>query len=594
MRLGADKRTMWRVLPFRYSPAYKLSNESYDMTLHLNRKQLLPRSLLAVACVGGLALFSSKCFAATFRDSFSYSDGLITNEYAHWNPSDPNAKLNNDWEMSSGSFFAQRGTGWTGVPDSCESDPKSATCTNSNIFRLNTKRVFSGNTKVSFAIRYNKDIHNANCESTGTCWYGTHIWLRHVDQFNLYSASIQRADGMVIIKRKVPCGSDNSGTYFPLSSYTPNDWQVGTWKNYSATIANNTDGSVVIKLFDDDRSSTVPVATGVDKGGINPNWISSCTTPGHSTSGAYTPITQGGSVGLRGDYSNFNIGNFTVTTDDVAATEITSPLNGAIVSGSVKVVAKTSDSPVSRVDFYADGALIGTATAAPFATTWNTSNFLQGTHVLTTRAYDAAGTAGLASMPVSITTALVTTTPADTIAPIVALVSPLNNTTATGVVNVVANASDAVGVMKVEFYVNEVLKLSDASAPYSFAWDTAKIANGSYTVRAKAYDAAGNVGVSGAVTVKVANGIPTTSTGLNVSVKVTSEWETGSCTALTIRNVTASPIAWKTSVNVNGTVGSLWDSVATRTGNTLVLSGARWNAVLMPGATVAPGFCLQR
>jgi hypothetical protein len=141
--------------------------------------------------------------------------------------------------------------------------------------------------------------------------------LRYQNEFNLYYASIQRADGKVVIKRKVPCGSDNSGTYFELSSYVPHDWSVTNWKHYSATVATNTDGSVTIQLFDDDQSTTVPIVTGTDKGGTNPNWRSSCTTPGHYASSAYTPITQAGAVGIRGDFANFNFDQFVVSADSV-------------------------------------------------------------------------------------------------------------------------------------------------------------------------------------------------------------------------------------------------------------------------------------
>lgn len=318
----------------------------------VKQRRLLSACFVSVACT---VLQTTPAQAAVaFTDTFDYPTGLITNEYAHWNSGHADAKISNVWDMTSGSLFAQTGTGWSGIPDSCGPNATSSNCTDSNVFRLNTKATFAGNTKVSLAIRQNKDIHDPNCESSGICWHGAHIWLRYVNQYNLYYASIQRSDGKVVIKRKVPCGSDNSGTYFELSSYIPHDWAVGVWKHYSTTVANNADGSVTIKLYDDDQSTTVPVATGTDRGGNNPNWSSSCTTDGHYASQAYKPITQAGSVGVRADYANFNFDNFTVTTDGVPAAEITSPVNGATVAGIVKLVANVADSNyVSHVDFYA-------------------------------------------------------------------------------------------------------------------------------------------------------------------------------------------------------------------------------------------------
>jgi C1A family cysteine protease len=92
----------------------------------------------------------------------------------------------------------------------------------------------------------------------------------------------------------------------------------------------------------------------------------------------------------------------------------------------------------------------------------------------------------------------------DTTAPTVSITAPANGATVSGVVAVTASASDNVGVSKVELYVDNILQMSDASSPYSFNWNTS-VANGAHTLYAKAYDAAGNVGISTSVSVTVAN-----------------------------------------------------------------------------------------
>lgn len=94
-------------------------------------------------------------------------------------------------------------------------------------------------------------------------------------------------------------------------------------------------------------------------------------------------------------------------------------------------------------------------------------------------------------------------TPADTTPPTVALTAPLDGTTVTGVTQVTASAADDVGVSRVEFYLNGALQGSDSTSPYSLAWEPSTLARGSYTWTAKAYDAAGNVQQSAAVTVTV-------------------------------------------------------------------------------------------
>ncbi|HZO05277.1 MAG TPA: hypothetical protein VFB52_02745, partial [Solirubrobacterales bacterium] len=74
-----------------------------------------------------------------FSDSFDRADGLITNEYATWNPNSSQAVKSADWQMTSGSLFAKGGAGWTGVPDGCSSASASGSpCTASAVFRLNT------------------------------------------------------------------------------------------------------------------------------------------------------------------------------------------------------------------------------------------------------------------------------------------------------------------------------------------------------------------------------------------------------------------------------------------------------------------------
>ncbi|HJV21361.1 MAG TPA: M4 family metallopeptidase, partial [Holophagaceae bacterium] len=74
-----------------------------------------------------------------------------------------------------------------------------------------------------------------------------------------------------------------------------------------------------------------------------------------------------------------------------------------------------------------------------------------------------------------------------------------------GTITFSATASDNVGVTKVEFYVDGVLKGTDTTSPYSMTLDSTTLANGSHTLTAKAYDAAGNVGTSTAVSFSVSN-----------------------------------------------------------------------------------------
>jgi YVTN family beta-propeller protein len=179
---------------------------------------------------------------------------------------------------------------------------------------------------------------------------------------------------------------------------------------------------------------------------------------------------------------------------------ITSPAAGATVTGTVAVAATASDAAgVASVTFKVDGTVIGTDTSAPFSVNWDTSAVAAGAHTLRAEAKDAANNVGT-SAPVSVTTA----PPPDTTAPTVSIKTPTGGATVTGTVDIEALASDAVGVASVVFKVDGTVIGTELLAPYIVSWDTSASASGSHTLRAEARDAAGNVGVSAAVTVTVA------------------------------------------------------------------------------------------
>ena len=98
--------------------------------------------------------------------------------------------------------------------------------------------------------------------------------------------------------------------------------------------------------------------------------------------------------------------------------------------------------------------------------------------------------------------------PADTTAPVTSITSPIAGATVSGTTTISANATDDSGtVSKVEFYVDNVLKNTDTSSPYSYSWNTTTATAGSHSLSTKAYDAASpaNVGISSTVSVNVSN-----------------------------------------------------------------------------------------
>jgi hypothetical protein len=93
----------------------------------------------------------------------------------------------------------------------------------------------------------------------------------------------------------------------------------------------------------------------------------------------------------------------------------------------------------------------------------------------------------------------------DTQAPTVAITAPAAGNVS-GTINVNANASDNVGVTGVQFLLNGAnLGSEDLAAPYSISWNTTTVANGNYTLTARARDASGNITTSAGVGIAINN-----------------------------------------------------------------------------------------
>ena len=90
------------------------------------------------------------------------------------------------------------------------------------------------------------------------------------------------------------------------------------------------------------------------------------------------------------------------------------------------------------------------------------------------------------------------------------ITSPATGATVSATTSVTATAADERAVVRVEFYLDNILQSTDTTAPYSWSWNTTTTANGSHMLTTKAYDAAGNVGSSSIVDVTVNNVTDTT------------------------------------------------------------------------------------
>lgn len=177
--------------------------------------------------------------------------------------------------------------------------------------------------------------------------------------------------------------------------------------------------------------------------------------------------------------------------------------------------AATDNVGVARYNVYRSPTENFTPSAAnriaqPAGTTYANTGVTAGTYHYKVAAEDGNGNVGPPSEEV------VATVAGDTQSPTATLTSPQAGTTVSGTVTLSGSATDNVAVAGVSFLVDGavVAGSDDTTAPYSFAWNSTTVANGSHTVAVRARDASGNSATSAAATVTVFNA---PSTGLVAS-----------------------------------------------------------------------------
>lgn len=103
--------------------------------------------------------------------------------------------------------------------------------------------------------------------------------------------------------------------------------------------------------------------------------------------------------------------------------------------------------------------------------------------------------------------AAVNTVAKDSVAPAVLIASPAGGAVVSGIVSVDVQATDNVGVARVELRANGTLVGTDTVAPYQFSWASTGMANGGITLTATAFDAAGNSKTSAGVLLTASNAV---------------------------------------------------------------------------------------
>ncbi|WP_345434607.1 hypothetical protein [Actinoallomurus vinaceus] len=251
------------------------------------RRAVIVGAAVAVAAAATLAVLA-RPRPALFAPRLSGPDRLVTNEFAHWNPRTPGTHVSRDWDVTSGSLFVRRGVAWTGVPDASAPDAGSSRSTGSSVFRMTTRRRDFDDVAVSLRLR-NLGLTGAGRAAASEI-DGVHVFLRWQSAEKLYVVSLNRRDGLIVVKKKLPGGEANGGTYVTLGQ-APYAVPYGRWQAFRVRIRTSGGGLVTITVVKDGRE------------------VLSATDDGGEGAAILTP----GAVGLRGDNCDFEFAGFRVT-----------------------------------------------------------------------------------------------------------------------------------------------------------------------------------------------------------------------------------------------------------------------------------------
>ncbi len=174
---------------------------------------------------------------------------------------------------------------------------------------------------------------------------------------------------------------------------------------------------------------------------------------------------------------------------------LTAPTAGASVSGTTALSVDALDrTGVTKVEFYRDGTLLGTAASSPYTYSWDTRSEKAGSHLLLARAYNSRGGASTDSVTVTVQKAF-----CNLVAPTAGSVYSVGQT-----ITVVGAVVAPAGVSRVEFFADGVS--IGAGSPisvntYAVNWSTN--VGGAYTLTARLTDSTGSTADSGPVGIRV-------------------------------------------------------------------------------------------
>jgi hypothetical protein len=184
----------------------------------------------------------------------------------------------------------------------------------------------------------------------------------------------------------------------------------------------------------------------------------------------------------------------------IPATMPGAPTIGTTTAGNTQATvtftapASNGGSPITSYTVTSSAGQTATGTASPITVTGLTNGTA---YTFTVKATNAVGTGAASAASNSVTPYAL---------PTVSIIAPATGTKVKGTITVTASASDNIGISAVNFFVDGIFyKGAATSSPYSISWDTTVVSDGSHTIYAIAYNAAGNGKQSSTISVTVDN-----------------------------------------------------------------------------------------
>lgn len=261
----------------------------------------------------------------------------------------------------------------------------------------------------------------------------------------------------VIVHTALMADANSSNLWDLDQETTTSDWMLNPGQSYTDSVS----GLTIAVVSQDASGATIQVAFGTPV----------CTHANPSMS--ISPSTQTGTAGKMLSYTVSVANNDTTgcSNENFNLTpSVPSGWNSSLSLNVINIAPGSSGSVVFSVT---------SPTVVP-----------DSSYPVSVKAIDASdgSKTGSATASYNVSTAAV-----DTVVPTVSITNPANGSVVSGAMTTVtAEASDNVGVVKVEFLVDNVVKSTDQSVPYSYKWNIKKVSSGTHSIATKAYDAAGN------------------------------------------------------------------------------------------------------